>query len=129
MKKLTILLLPFLMISCSKLGELTPENNIPTHFEIHVFAKESICILSINDTTMYLGNTRRKEVYLFKVKELNYLNFISYAVFCLKKKRLSNKLMVQTKELPKVTLKRCSVHSFHDTPEQITVKRTEAAPP
>src|SRR5690606_22045424 len=78
MKKLTILLLPFLMISCSKLGELTPENNIPTHFEIHVFAKESICILSINDTTMYLGNTRRKEVYLFKVKELNYLNFMSY---------------------------------------------------
>src|SRR5690606_39734497 len=86
MKKLTILLLPILLISCSKLEEITPTYPDATHFEIHVFAKESICTLSINDTTMYLGDTRRQEVYLFKVKELNYLNFISYAVFCLKKK-------------------------------------------
>ena len=78
MKTLTILLLPFIMISCSKLEEITPTYPEPTHYEIHVFAKESICTLSINDTTMYLGNTSRQEVYLFKVKELNYLNFMSY---------------------------------------------------
>jgi|SRR5690606_13801532 len=78
MKKLTILLLPFLLISCSKLEEFTPEYPEPTHFEIHVFAKESICTLSINDTTMYLGDTKHQEVYLFKVKELNYLSFMSY---------------------------------------------------
>src|SRR5690606_20717862 len=77
MKTLTILLLPFIMISCSKLEELTPENNIPTHFEIHVFAKKSICTLSINDTTMNLGNTYRQEVYVFRAKELNYIYFIS----------------------------------------------------
>lgn len=82
MKKLTILLLPFIMISCSKLEELTPAYPDPTHFEVHVFSKESICTLSINDTTMYLGDTKRQNVYLFKVKELDYLNFISYNKGC-----------------------------------------------
>jgi len=82
MKKLTILLLPFLMLSCSKLEELTPPDQLPSHWQVHVFINKSTCSVNINGKTEYMGDGISQSVVVFKVQHLEYLYFYSYEKGC-----------------------------------------------
>lgn len=82
MKTILTLLSSLTLLSCSKIEELTQPDQLPTHWEVHVFINKSTCSVNINGKITHMGDGKSQDVMAFKTQNLDYLYFHSQNKGC-----------------------------------------------